>query len=260
MSSVSVVEEPTGAEAPIESTIAERPENVPEKFWNAETGEVNNAAVLESYNELERARSNPNDAEDSAEDTSASDDVVDDTAEGETEVTGLDSVLKDKGIDRSELTDELAANGELSEASYTKLAEAGFEKGVVDQFIEGNRAKYEAVQADINEVMSSVEDYSAMADWVSKNFSDAELKSYNDMVTSGDKMQAQAAVNWANGKYSDAVGDDVSLLGGDPNPASATDVFRSNAELTAVMKTKEYKTDPAFREDVARKLARSSIL
>ena len=259
MTSHVVVEEPAGAEAPAETNVAVRPDNVPEKFWNAESGEVNHEAVLESYNALEKANSQSNDEQVNAEDTSESDDVVDASSE-DGEVTGLDGVLKDKGIDRSELTDELATEGELSQASYDKLAEAGFEKGVVDQFIEGNRAQYESVQADIAEVRNSVENYDAMSDWVSKNFTDAELDSYNNMVMSGDKSQAQAAVNWANGKFADAVGDDVNLLGGDPISAASTDVFRSNAELTKVMSTKEYKTDPAFRADVAAKLARSQIL
>ena len=259
MSSVAVVDEPTGAVAPDENTVAERPENVPEKFWNAESGEVNHDAVLESYIELEKANKS-SDEDGSVEDTSVSDDVVDTTSQDDTEVTGLDSVLKDKGIDRSDLTDELAADGELSQASYDKLADAGFEKGVVDQFIEGNRAQYDAVQADISEVMDSVENYEAMSEWASKNMTDAQLESYNAMVTSGDKAQAQAGVNWANSLFNEALGDDVNLLGGDPVSAESTDVFRSNAELTKVMKTKEYKTDPAFRDDVAKKLARSNIL
>lgn len=37
----------------------ERPANVPEKFWNAETGEVNTEALLASYAEAERAISKP---------------------------------------------------------------------------------------------------------------------------------------------------------------------------------------------------------
>ena len=248
----------TGAKAPVENAVAERPENVPEKFWNAESGEVNHDAVLESYNALEKANSQPNDADGNAEDTSESDDVVDAPAEGE--VTGLDGVLADKGIDRSELSDELATDGELSQESYDKLAEAGFEKGVVDQFIDGNRAAYEAVQADITSVQESVDNYPAMVDWASKNMTDAQLASYNAMVTSGDKDQAQAGVNWANSLFNEAVGDDVTLLGGDPLTTESTDVFRSNAEVVAVMATKAYKKDPAVRADVQKKLARSNVL
>ena len=257
MSSHVVVEAPTGAEAPADegTQVAERPDNVPEKFWNSETGEVNHDAVLQSYNELESKNSQEaNDGEGNAEDTQ----VVDDTPEVES--TGLDSVLESKGINREELTLELSTDGTLSEGSYSKLEEAGFDKATVDAYIAGNQAQYDSVVNDINEVKSSVDNFDAMSDWVGQNFTDAELKSYNDMVTSGDKVQAQAAVNWANGKFMDAAGDDVSLLGGDTTASTSTDVFRSNAEVTAAMKNPLYKKDPAFRADVAAKLARSNVL
>ena len=260
MTSHVVAEEPTGAVAPADEVVThERPEDVPEKFWNAETGEVNHDAVLKSYNELESKNSQTNDEDGNAEDTSENDDVVDDTSEGESELTGLDAVLESKGIVRSELTAELTEDGTLSEGSYAKLAEAGYDQQTVDAFIEGNKAQYAQVANDINEVKSSVENFDAMADWVANTFTDDQLKSYNDMVTSGDKSQAQAAVNWAHGLFSEALGDDVNLLGGN-EPVVQGEVFRSNAEVTKAMSDPRYKKDSAYREDVAKKLQRSKVL
>ena len=261
MSSHVVVEAPTGAEAPADegNEVAERPENVPEKFWNAETGEVNHDEVLKSYNELESKNSQAtDDGEGSAEDTSENDDVVDATPEGES--SNLDTVLEAQGINRSDLSDELASDGELSQASYDKLEAAGYDKATVDSYIAGNKALYDSVQSDISEVMESVDNFDAMSDWASKNLTNAQLKSYNDMVTSGDKVQAQAGVNFVNGLFSEAVGDDVSLLGGDQLSTESTDVFRSNAEVTKAMGDPRYAKDSAYRDDVARKLARSSVL
>ena len=42
----------TGDNAQVVADAIERPENVPEKFWNNDTKAVNNDAVLESYNQL----------------------------------------------------------------------------------------------------------------------------------------------------------------------------------------------------------------
>ncbi|CLP71539.1 Uncharacterised protein [Mycobacterium tuberculosis] len=58
-------------------------------------------------------------------------------------------------------------------------------------------------------------------------------------------------------RYDAANGSEPTLLGG--NAKASEDVFRSTAELTAAMKDPRYKKDPAYREDVKQKLARSNI-
>lgn len=57
---------PQGDPASTENQAPVRPDNVPEKFWNAETGTVNTEALLASYTELEKTRSKPQEGADGA--------------------------------------------------------------------------------------------------------------------------------------------------------------------------------------------------
>ena len=60
------------------------------------------------------------------------------------------------------------------------------------------------------------------------------------------------------GKYGDAVGKDGNLLTGrGASKESAT--FRSQAELVQAMSDPRYDNDPAYRQDVMRKLENSDL-
>src|ERR1700720_209995 len=68
-----------------------RPEHVPEKFWNADKGEVNVDALLKSYGELEKTRQPP--TTETKPDPSAPPkipDATDDAAKKAVENAGLD--------------------------------------------------------------------------------------------------------------------------------------------------------------------------
>lgn len=249
MSSVVIAEEQTTGDAPAEvSQIAQRPENVPEKFWDTEKGALKHEDLLKSYTEAEQKLSQQ-----------AADKTTEDATD--VEATGVDLVLKNAGLNRQSFTDELNATGELSAQSYESLEKIGFDKATVDQYIAGARfgaMQSQFVEADIKEVKSSVSNFDALSDWAGQNLDDSILDTYDQMIASGNKQQAMAAVAWINGMYADAVGDDVSLYGGDNNGTDAS-VFRSTAEVTAAMKDARYGKDSAYTNDVARKLGRSNV-
>lgn len=223
---------------------ASRPEWLPEKFQSVED-------MAKAYAALEAklgAKPQDNPQTDPA-------DVGDTNQDGQ----NPEQALSEKGLDLSTFTAEFNAKGELSAESYAKLATAGFDKGIVDNYINGQkavRAQYET--AVVSEVGGS-EKYSEMATWAKANMSDAEINAYNAAVSSGDEAQAKLAVLGLSAKFQKAVGSEPRLVQGRTNSASE-DVFESTAQLTESMRDPRYAKDPAYRAKVQAKLARSNVL
>ena len=223
---------------------ASRPEWLPEKFQSVED-------MAKAYAELEaklggKTQDNPQ---------------TDPANTGDTNQTGQnpEQALSEKGLDLSTFTAEFNAKGELSAESYAKLAAAGFDKNIVDNYINGQKAVAAQYETAVVSEVGGSEKYSEMVTWAKANLTDAEINAYNAAVSSGDVAQAKLAVLGLSAKFSKANGSDPRLVQGRTTSASE-DVFESTAQLTEAMRDPRYRNDPAFRAKVQSKLARSNIL
>lgn len=226
---------------------ATRPEHVPEKFWNAETGQVDMAAWAQSYKELEQKQSQA-----PAQDP-AGKPAVD--ADGKP-VAGADDaakVLEGKGLDINAFSSEFQNAGALSEESYAKLETAGIPKAMVDAYIAGQVALGEQRNAQGYEIAGGKDEFAKMTEWAKTGFNAAEIAAFNTAVT-GTTEQMQLAVAGLRARYEAANGREPGLLGGKPGNAGAPG-YASRAEMTADMKDPRYAKDPAFRAKVEAKLA-----
>lgn len=171
-----------------------------------------------------------------------------------------DKALADAGLNLQDFSAEFAKNGSLSDESYEKLQKAGFDRNLVDQYIEGQRALASQYETSIMQEVGGSDKYTEIVTWAKANMSPAEIEAYNAAVSSGNKEQAKLAVLGLNAKYLQNVGSDPQrLIGGQGSGASA-DTFESMAQVTAAMKDPQYKNDPAFRAKVQAKLARSNVI
>lgn len=226
-----------------DSGVPERPENVPEKFWNAETGEVNTEALLKSYSELERNRAGEDDGDDG--DTA---DSGDDAADGDDDYVP---------IDFASLSDEYISQGELSEDSYAALEEAGIPKDQVDAFIEGQEAIAQLREQSAYQEAGGEESFRAMQEWAAKSLSPEDIAAFDESVL-GTQAEMLSAVRDLKAKYVDAHGSEPNLVNGQ-NGVTSAQGYESIAQMKSDMKDPRYKTDPAFRKEVERKLAKSNI-
>lgn len=218
----------------------DRPEWLPEKFKTPEE-------MAKAYSELESKLGKP--AEDKPADT---------PKPAEANPEDADKALSDRGLNLQEFNDEFAQKGELSPESYDKLAKAGLSKEIVDDYIEGQKARASSYESSIKGEVGGNEKYSQMVDWAKGNLSEGEIQAFNKAVSSGDVEQARLAVLGLSTKYTNANGSDPKRqIGG--GKASGADVFESTAQLTEAMKDPRYKSDPAYRQSVQSKLARSNV-
>lgn len=220
----------------------DRPEWLPEKFKSAED-------MAKAYSELEAKLGQKPAAE----------------APKTPEVPPVDATVEDaekalapKGLNLQDFNAEFAQKGELSTESYEKLAAAGYDKAIVDQFIEGQKARASQFEGEIMGEVGGADRYTEMVTWAKANMTPAEVDAYNSAVGSGKPESAKLAVAGLNARFTNAVGvEPQRMLGG--QKASTSESFESTAQVTEAMKDPRYKNDPAYRAKVQAKLASSSV-
>jgi hypothetical protein len=214
----------------------QKPEWLPEKFKNAEE-------LAKAYSELEKKFSS-------------------NTKEVKQEVPKNKSEeVKTEGFTLDKYNQEYADAGALSENSYAELAKLGLNKDLVDGYIEGQKAISENYQKQIYNEVGSQEKYSELVDWASKNLSEQEVESFNEIIETGSVQAMQLAVRglMATAGMKQSAPRQQDLFQGDSDFISV-DAFQSIAQVTQAMNDPRYEKDPAYRKEVTDKIARSSVL
>tara|TARA_B100000676_G_C18057861_1_gene835691 strand:- start:1266 stop:2057 length:792 start_codon:yes stop_codon:yes gene_type:complete len=238
-------ENATTVEATSEETAAvessDRPEWLPEKFQSAED-------LASAYKELESKLGQPKEEVETTE-----------------EEAPKQEEESDEWTDKfAPFTKELEEKGELSEESYADLTKQGYPKQLVDQWIAGQQALQTLESQQEGEIVNSIggqENFDSMIEWVKENVSPAEIEAYDRAVTGGTQADAQVAVQGMYARYQAATGEGSApkLITGQKGDGKGK-AIRSNAELVELMGDPRYHSDPAYRQDVERRLAVSDIL
>lgn len=223
----------------------DRPSWLPEKFKSPED-------MAKAYAELESKIGKP------AEPKADPETPAETPAPAEATPDDAEKALSDRGLDLSKFSNEFSEKGELTPESYAELEKAGLTKDIVDQYIEGQKARATQYESSVKSEVGGDENYNQMVTWAKSNMSPQEITAFNNAVSSGDVNQAKLAVLGLSTRYSSANGSDPKrTIGG--GKAGAQDTFESTAQLTEAMRDPRYKSDPAYRNAVQTKLARSSV-
>jgi len=116
----------------------------------------------------------------------------------------------------------------------------------------------EAQAQELFKMVGGEKAYQSMINWAGQNLSQEEIQMYDAVMGRGDPNAIFFAVQALSNKYTDAVGNDGQLLTG-RSTTEATNVFRSQAELVQAMSDPRYDSDPAYRQDVMRRLDNSNL-
>lgn len=218
----------------------DRPQWLPEKFKSPED-------LAKAYAELESKLGKPAESKQADPNAQPSTDQVKDE-------------LATKGLDLSEFSQEFNTKGELSAESYDKLEKAGYPRNIVDQYIDGQKARAALYESEVKSVAGGDKSFSEMVEWAKANLNPTEISAYNAAIDSGDPNIAKLAVAGIYQKFSAARPAEPNLFKGATSASGSADVYESIAQMQKDMASPEYKTDPAFRAKVAQKLSRSNIL
>jgi hypothetical protein len=217
----------------------ERPDWLPEKFKSAED-------MAKAYSELESKLGQPQQQQEETQEV-----------QGTESVSEVSELLDSKGLNFDVFQQEYAETGQLSPDAYQALEEAGFPESMVDSWIAGQNALASQMTTEMYDVAGGGEQCAEMVQWAADNLPDNEVNAYNATMESGDPNLIRLAVQGLNARYRSEA--EPTLLQGGTGAVSTGGRFDSTAELTAAMSDPRYAKDPAYRQAVADKLAKSSL-
>ena len=228
-------------------------------------------AYKELQTKLSRGESVAPEPEDdsSADDSEAeSEDEEDDKPAGNArELYGdlIGGKLEEAQINFQDMNVRWQQTGTLEPGDYDQLAEAGFNRDMVDAYLSG--LQYKQTQdtalsvkevASIKESLGGEAEYSKMIEWAAANLSADEVEGFNQIINTQPMAAVKMAITGLHARYSAVEGREPKLIGGRA-PKGSTDKFESTAQLVAAMSDPKYSTDPAYQRKVQEKLSRSSI-
>jgi hypothetical protein len=238
-------------QAPTQEPVkVERPAYIPEKFWDAEKGEVRTEAMAKSYVELEKTKGQPAKADDKAQPQQDGGDIDPETA------------VSNAGLDWNDVTSTLQTTGDLKPEHYEALKKSGIPEEVVRDYVQGQRvvqemrfertAEYVAQQSgrDGNEMLEK------MLAWASSGgLGKAQTDAVNTLLAGEDtwKQGIDTLANSfikANPMYGE--GNQISGNGGG---TSGTVAYTTKQEMVAAMSDPRYKSDPVYRASVRSRVA-----
>ena len=223
-------EQETTEETPEKETTEERPEWLDEKFKSPED-------LAKAYNELQKKQSTKTEKKSDTEEapSSKANEVV------------------------SKASEEFEEKGELSDKSFIELEKAGISREMVESYIRGQESIATSQALDIQNEVGGNANYNAMSEWASENLSDSDLDGFNSIVENGSVEQAKMAVKGLYSQFISAGGTPPELSQGGTS-GSSVKPFGSAAQVTEAMRDPRYSSDPAFRDNVEKRLAVSNVL
>lgn len=247
-----------GGEQPVakaEAAKPSRPDHVPEKFWDADKGEVRLDALLKSQTELEKRFSKGEhkqglkigeDGQAAAEATTDTGAHADfntawDSFKSAVETKGAledaDYAVLEKFVPRSLIDEQMAMRADLlaAQAELQTLKTASYEQEIFD--LAGDKDKY-----------------NQMVTWAQANFTADEIKQYDTLIN--DPSAGKFALESLKARFNAANPGEGTRIQAQTS-ATTGDVFRDQTELTAAINSNEYRKSEAFRSDVEAKIARS---
>ena len=167
----------------------------------------------------------------------------------------------------SRAAEEFNSKGELSAETLAQFEQMS-SKELVQAYFEYEQGlpamdapqSVELSQGDINTIQNSVGGeaaYQQLVGWAAQNFSEAEIQAFDNVVDSGNVAAINLALAGLKARYTDANGYEGNMIQG--KAAAPADTFKSQAEVVRAMSDPKYDRDPAYRDEIMQKLARSDL-
>lgn len=230
---------PAPAQADTPGDRPQRPDWVPEEFWNAETGTADYEALAKALHE-KQAKEASKEGDEPGEETKA----------GASDVQAL----------HERATAELEKDGKLSDDTYAAYEKIGVSRAQVDTYVAGLNAMVQLAQLKAYNEVGGKEQYAAMIEWARTALSEAEIRAYDAAVNSFDEATMLNAVRGLAARFRTESGTEGSLVNtARGRSAGAGDLFESKAQLVEAMRDPRYAKDSGYRAEVQDKLRRSIL-
>ena len=224
----------------------QQPSWLPDKFESPED-------MAKAYHELEQKLSS------NSESVTDNDEVTPPPQTPQPTIKEAKQALSDQGLDYDKYAKEFASTSALSPESYKELQDKGLTTEVVDSWIEGQQAIADKMVETIHTSVGGKNEYNNLLEWAGKNLSKQDQDSFNRAIESDNLNDGLFAVKSLNAQFQVENGTAPNLIQGTTG-GSGSASFASLAQMSEAMRDPKYLSDPAFREDVSRKLESSNLM
>lgn len=239
----------TGQEAPAQTPAGEKasapvkPDNVPDKFWDAEKGEVRVEALLQSYSHLEKNGAQPAPAEVQIGEAEGAEAAATETAKG-------------AGLDYAALTEKVIANGSLDDTDYQAFEKAGVPRQMVDEYVEMKKGETERARVATTEYIGGEEATAQLLEWAAKSLDEGEKAVFNAQLK-GPGWKAAVDTLKTRMAAASPKADEPKLVTNGGSPAGSSAGYPSRNDFNAAMRDPRYHeaspTGEAYRQEVMAK-------
>ena len=233
-----------------------KPKWLPDKFKSPED-------MAKSYQELEKQYTQLRQGKLPAEEPPAEETEPLEEIEGkQATIEDVQEILPGFSEDQiMEFSETAWETGALNDDQYQALQSKGYSRELVDQYIQGQMALAEGQRNSLINAGGGEAKVNEMFSWAAKSLDKATIDNFNSKFEQGGP-DALMAMELLSSKYAQSGRASASGLvtGASNAPSVSTDVYRSVAQVQQAMSDPRYKTDPAYRAEVAQKLGRSNVL
>jgi hypothetical protein len=154
------------------------------------------------------------------------------------------------GFDAEKYQQEFMAEGKLSDDSVKELQKLGIPQEMIDTHTAGLQAIKDARQSAILGMFGGNERMESVLAWARNNLSEGEAEAITTQANSTDMGTCETAIRGLVARFdSSPMGQTAPLEGA--TGGSSIQPFKSTAEMVKAMSDERYKTDPAYRDEVA---------
>ena len=166
--------------------------------------------------------------------------------------------LEGKGLDFDALAEEYDRDGALSAKSLEALEKAGYPKSVIDAYIAGLDALADRYTQAVHNFAGGAEAYGQLVDFL-KTQPQSTIDGFNAAIATGSLAQIQLAVQGVKAQMTAKYGTaNASVMAGAQGAGKAAG-YQTTDEMTKDMADPRYQTDPAFTQEVFRKIQNSTL-
>ena len=165
------------------------------------------------------------------------------------------------GLDLDALSDEFSTTGALSAESMAKLAASGVTKEAVEKYVQGAIDTAQRHFTEVAGVAGGAEQLNQVLSWAAANAQPEAVQAYNDAVATKNLGVVKLAVQALTAAYTRENGTPPQRITGEtvPNATDSVQAFGSSFELTQAMRDPRYAQDPAYRDAVYKRLAKTQM-
>lgn len=192
------------------------------------------------------------------ETTNATAQLETDLATQKAQQADIKADLATRGIDFDALAQEYDTYGALSNQTLADLAKSGYPKSVVDAYITGLEAVNDRFVAQVQSFAGGAENYGRLVEFMRTQPQNV-IDGFNAAIQSGNMAQVQLAVQGIQAQMTQKFGtSNPSVMAGQQG-AQGVDGYQTTEQMVKDMSDPRYQTDPAFTQEVYRKLGKSAL-